>query len=50
MHAQPGSARELAEGLIEGFLGDILTEDEAAIRLLSEKPEKKPHCMQLMLW
>jgi len=41
MHAQPDTARELAEQLIEGFLGDILTEDEAAIRLLSEKAGEK---------
>ncbi|MDE2428631.1 MAG: DUF3391 domain-containing protein [Burkholderiales bacterium] len=37
IHAQPTLAKELAEQLIQGFLGQILGEDEAAIRLLSEK-------------
>ncbi|MCU6434418.1 DUF3391 domain-containing protein [Undibacterium sp. Jales W-56] len=37
VHAQPQVAREQAENLIRGFLADMLGEDEAAIRLLSEK-------------
>lgn len=41
VHAQPDQAREQAEQLIEGFLGEILGEDEAAIRLLSEKAGDK---------
>ncbi|MFZ6655183.1 HD-GYP domain-containing protein [Undibacterium sp. TJN19] len=40
-HAQPTLAKELAEKLIQGFLGQILGEDEAAIRLLSEKAGEK---------
>ncbi|MCH8621401.1 HD-GYP domain-containing protein [Undibacterium sp. TS12] len=41
VHAQPDQARELTEKLIQGFLGEILGEDEAAIRLLSEKAGEK---------
>lgn len=41
VHAQPAIAREQAEQLIQGFLGEILGEDEAAIRLLSEKAGDK---------
>ncbi|MBC3920903.1 DUF3391 domain-containing protein [Undibacterium sp. CY18W] len=41
VHAQPVTARELTEQLIQGFLGEILGEDEAAIRLLSEKAGEK---------
>jgi len=40
-HAQPQIAREHAENLIHSFLQEILTEDEAAIRLLSEKAGEK---------
>ncbi|MFZ6755405.1 HD-GYP domain-containing protein [Undibacterium sp. Dicai25W] len=40
-HAQPALARELSEQLIQNFLGQILGEDEAAIRLLSEKAGEK---------
>ncbi|MES2107080.1 MAG: DUF3391 domain-containing protein [Pseudomonadota bacterium] len=40
-HAQPQVAREHAENLIQSFLQEILTEDEAAIRLLSEKAGEK---------
>ncbi|MFZ6871397.1 HD-GYP domain-containing protein [Undibacterium sp. Di27W] len=40
-HSQPAQARELTEQLIQGFLGQILGEDEAAIRLLSEKAGEK---------
>lgn len=36
-HAQPELAKEQAETLIQGFLSGVLDEDEAAIRLLSEK-------------
>ncbi|WP_423709520.1 HD-GYP domain-containing protein [Undibacterium sp. WLX3042] len=41
VHAQPGLAKQLVEQLIQGFLGQILSEDEAAIRLLSEKAGEK---------
>ena len=41
VHSQPAQARELTEQLIQGFLGEILGEDEAAIRLLSEKAGEK---------
>ncbi|MBI3285382.1 MAG: DUF3391 domain-containing protein [Burkholderiales bacterium] len=41
VHAQPALAREQTELLIQGFLGQILGEDEAAIRLLSEKAGEK---------
>ncbi|MFZ6843643.1 HD-GYP domain-containing protein [Undibacterium sp. RuTC16W] len=37
VHAQPQVAREQTENLIKGFLAGMLGEDEAAIRLLSEK-------------
>lgn len=40
-HAQPELARELTEKLIQDFLGEVLSEDEAAIRLLSEKAGEK---------
>ncbi|MDO8179604.1 MAG: DUF3391 domain-containing protein [Undibacterium sp.] len=40
-HAQPQLARELTETLIQGFLGSVLGEEEAAIRLLSEKAGEK---------
>ncbi|HTD07025.1 HD-GYP domain-containing protein [Undibacterium sp.] len=40
-HAQPQAAREHAENLIQSFLQEILTEDEAAIQLLSEKAGEK---------
>jgi hypothetical protein len=40
VHAQPGLAKQLVEQLIQGFLRQILSEDEAAIRLLSEKAGK----------
>lgn len=36
-HAQPDAARLQATAVIDGFLGDILSERESAIRLLSEK-------------
>ncbi|WP_394778030.1 HD-GYP domain-containing protein [Undibacterium sp.] len=41
VHAQPQVARVHAENLIQSFLQEILTEDEAAIRLLSEKAGEK---------
>lgn len=41
VHAQPAFAKHLTEQLIQGFLGQILGEDEAAIRLLSEKAGEK---------
>lgn len=41
VHSQPAQAKELTEQLIQGFLGEILGEDEAAIRLLSEKAGEK---------
>lgn len=41
VHAQPQVSREHAENLIQSFLQEILTEDEAAIRLLSEKAGEK---------
>ncbi|MFZ6724736.1 HD-GYP domain-containing protein [Undibacterium sp. MH2W] len=41
MHAQPEVARAMTEQLIHNFLGQILGEDEAAIRLLSEKAGEK---------
>ena len=39
--SQPSVAKELSEELIQSFLGQILGEDEAAIRLLSEKAGEK---------
>lgn len=36
-HSQPGSAKEQAGLLVDGFLQDITGEQETAIRLLSEK-------------
>ena len=41
VHAQPQIAREYAETLIQGFLSGMLGEEEAAIRLLSEKAGEK---------
>jgi putative nucleotidyltransferase with HDIG domain len=41
VHAQPSLAKDLSEQLIQGFLSQILGEDEAAIRLLSEKAGEK---------
>ncbi|CAN5764867.1 DUF3391 domain-containing protein [soil metagenome] len=41
VHAQPQIAREHAETLIQGFLSGMLGEEEAAIRLLSEKAGEK---------
>ena len=41
IHAQPVVAKELTEQLIQGFLGQVLGEEEAAIRLLSEKAGEK---------
>ena len=41
IHSQPALAKELTEHLIQDFLGQILGEDEAAIRLLSEKAGEK---------
>lgn len=40
-YAQPEAAREASEKLIKGFLGEILGEEEACIRLLSEKSGEK---------
>jgi len=40
-YSQPGISHEHAETLIKGFLGEILGEEEAAIRLLSEKAGDK---------
>lgn len=36
-HAQPEGCREQAAALIDGFVGEMLAEQECAIRLLSEK-------------
>lgn len=41
IHTNPQKARELTEQLIHEFLSDVLGEDEAAIRLLSEKAGEK---------
>lgn len=41
VHSQPAQAKQLIEQLIQGFLGELLGEDEAAIRLLSEKAGEK---------
>ena len=40
-HTQPQIAKEQAEVLIQGFLGCVMGEEEAAIRLLSEKAGEK---------
>lgn len=40
-HAQPELAKQQTEALIQSFLGNILGEEEAAIRLLSEKAGEK---------
>lgn len=40
-HAQPDLARERTEALIQSFLSNVLGEEEAAIRLLSEKAGEK---------
>ena len=41
VHAQPQLAKDFSEQLIQGFLNQILGEDEAVIRLLSEKAGEK---------
>ncbi len=41
LHAQPLLAREASSQLVQGMLDGILNEDEAAIRLLSEKAGEK---------
>lgn len=41
VHAQPLLAKEQAETLIQSFLAGVLGEEEAAIRLLSEKAGEK---------
>lgn len=41
VHSHPQKARELTEQLIQNFLNEVLGEDEAAIRLLSEKAGEK---------
>ncbi|MEB0137780.1 MULTISPECIES: HD-GYP domain-containing protein [unclassified Undibacterium] len=41
VHAQPEHAKQAAEQLIQGFLAQLLNEDEAAIRVLSEKGGEK---------
>lgn len=41
IHTNPSKARELTEQLIQTFLNEVLGEDEAAIRLLSEKAGEK---------
>jgi putative nucleotidyltransferase with HDIG domain len=41
VHSQPGFAREQTQTLIQGFLAGVLGEEEAAIRLLSEKAGEK---------
>ncbi len=41
IHTHPQQARELSEQLIQNFLNEVLGEDEAAIRLLSEKAGEK---------
>lgn len=40
-HAQPQRAKEQTETLIQGFLASVLGDEEAAIRLLSEKAGEK---------
>lgn len=40
-HAMPEASRTASEKLIKGFLGEILGEEEACIRLLSEKSGEK---------
>jgi putative nucleotidyltransferase with HDIG domain len=40
-HAQPQLAKEQTEALIQGFLASVFGEEEAAIRLLSEKAGEK---------
>ncbi|WP_137938355.1 DUF3391 domain-containing protein [Chitinivorax sp. B] len=37
VHAQPANAAKLADAMMDGFIGDMLGDREAAIRLLSEK-------------
>jgi len=41
IYAQPGVSREQSEALIKGFVGEILGEQDACIRLLSEKAGEK---------
>lgn len=41
VHSQPGVSREKSEGLIQGFLGEIMNEHESCIRLLSENVGEK---------
>jgi hypothetical protein len=41
IHAQPLLARDQTQALIQGFLAGVLGEEEAAIRLLSEKAGEK---------
>jgi len=41
VYAQPGVSREQSETLIKGFVGEILGEQDACIRLLSEKAGEK---------
>lgn len=41
VHAQPALSREHAENLIRGFLSEVLGEQEACIRLLSENAGEK---------
>jgi len=41
IYAQPGLSREQSETLIKGFVGEILGEQDACIRLLSEKAGEK---------
>ena len=41
VYAQPSPAREQSETLIRGFVGEILGEQDACIRLLSEKAGEK---------
>jgi putative nucleotidyltransferase with HDIG domain len=41
VHSQPTLSREQSENLIKGFLGEIMGEEEACIRLLSENAGEK---------
>lgn len=41
VYAQPGVSREQSETLIKGFVGEIIGEQDACIRLLSEKAGEK---------
>lgn len=42
LHTQPELAREAVQGLIGGFVGNLLGERESCIRLLSEKVGERP--------